>query len=410
MVVQLVLVASSIDAATKPGCTSALDGCQLNGACTAGACVCDKGWRGADCGALNLDPTAHVAYGYTNESKTSSWGGGPPMWDEATSKYQLLVTEIAGHCGMSTWARHSTSVRATSDSIEGPYKKAATVVETESHNAIYAYSPTDKVHLMYNIFEGTWPKSCNPPPNCTDGTTPGGQGLHPPSANSGLYPPNSCKGPPGARGVVSYASSIEGPWTAPRPLVYDPPDGDPEAPPNYGTSNPSPYIFPNGTVLMLGRGRDAYTAPNGTRILGHNMWLFRADTWNSTYNWIPLNGASGGLNVGDHCGPNGSSWKGCRPLTEDPVLYRGRRGFHIIFHSSPDMTHAWSEDALTWHWSPTVSGPPNHIAEGGGDNERPRVVLDKNGDLDWFFVGQLLAVKGVGGGQDAARTAAFRAL
>ena len=78
--------------------------------------------------------------------------------------------------------------------------------------------------------------------------------------------------------------------------------------------------------------------------------------------------------------------------------------------SSPDMTHAWSEDGLTWHWSPTVSGPPNHLAAGGGDNERPRVVLDDNGDLEWLFVGQLLAVKGIDGGQDAARLAAFRAL
>ena len=74
------------------------------------------------------------------------------------------------------------------------------------------------------------------------------------------------------------------------------------------------------------------------------------------------------------------------------------------------MTHAWSEDGIDWHWSPTVSGPPNHLAEGGGDNERPRVVLDENGDLEWLFVSQLLAVRGADGGQDAARLAAFRAL
>ncbi len=71
-------------------CSSDMD-CQLNGACTAGACVCDKGWRSADCGTLNLNSTASVAYGYTPESKFSSWGGGPPMWDSATGKYQLLA-------------------------------------------------------------------------------------------------------------------------------------------------------------------------------------------------------------------------------------------------------------------------------------------------------------------------------
>ena len=77
-------------AATADPCSNDLD-CQLNGACTAGLCVCDKGWRGADCGTLNLNNTANVAYGYTSESKISSWGGGPPMWDSATGKYQLLA-------------------------------------------------------------------------------------------------------------------------------------------------------------------------------------------------------------------------------------------------------------------------------------------------------------------------------
>jgi|EP01047_Picozoa_sp_COSAG01_P028928 hypothetical protein len=162
-------------------------------------------------------------------------------------------------------------------------------------------------------------------------------------------------------------------------------------------------MFATGTVLLIGRGQDAQTLPNGTRVIGHNIWLFRADSWNSTYHWVPSNGAFGSLNVGDPQGRHG-------PLCEDPVLYRGRRGFHIIFHSHPDLTHAWSPDGLTWSWSAQVSGPPNHMAEGGGDNERPRVLLTQDGDLDWLFVGQLLAVKGEGGGQDAARLAAFKAI
>ena len=33
-----------------------------------------------------------------------------------------------------------------------------------------------------------------------------------------------------------------------------------------------------GTVLMVMRGRDGVSYPNGTRILGHNVWLFRADS------------------------------------------------------------------------------------------------------------------------------------
>ena len=37
-------------------------------------------------------------------------------------------------------------------------------------------------------------------------------------------------------------------------------------PPAAGNSNPAPYIFPNGTVLMLGRGKDAIH-PNGTKVV-----------------------------------------------------------------------------------------------------------------------------------------------
>ena len=67
-------------------CASDLD-CQLNGACVQGACVCDKGWRGTDCGTLHLDTTPTVAYGWTNTSNISAWGGGPPVYDTTTGKY-----------------------------------------------------------------------------------------------------------------------------------------------------------------------------------------------------------------------------------------------------------------------------------------------------------------------------------
>ena len=38
----------------------------------------------------------------------------------------------------------------------------------------------------------------------------------------------------------------------------------------------------------------------------------------------------------------------------------------------------------------------------GGDNERPRVVVDEEGDIAALFVGQLVEA-----GHDASRTAAF---
>ena len=380
-------------AALAVGCATELD-CSLNGACNNGVCACDKGWSGATCGQLHLDPTAHVAYGWTSTSNVSSWGGGPPVYDATTQKYHMFVSEIAAHCGMSTWARMSQSVHTISDTVDGPYQRADLVIPTVSHNTIYAYSAVDATHLIYTIFEGTSPPSCNPYLSCTAGVTPGGQGLRPPDD----WPAANCSGGPGARGVLHYAKSLNGPWTSAGPITYNYTNaaGVPR-PSNAGTSNPAPYIFPNGTVLLLGRGKDAVRNSTGLHKM-HNIFLYRAVSWNATYEWVPSDGVAGAINVG--AGNDG-------PSTEDPVLYRGRRGFHIIFHSHPDMTHAWSEDGLRWHWSPTVSGPPNHLAVGGGDNERPRVVLDANGDLEWLFVGQL----GVDGAHtDGARTAAFKAL
>lgn len=382
------------------GCVTDSD-CQLNGACDApsSTCKCDKGWMGDNCGTLHLDPEAHVAYGHGSGPGSlnhSSWGGGPPVYDRATGKYHLFVSELAAHCGMSTWMRMSQSVRATADSPEGPYTRQEVVIGTESHNTYYGYSPTDGMHLIYTIFPGESPRSCNPPPpNCSNGVTPGGDQLH----YRGPWASNTCNST-GKRTNIRSSRSLLGPWeTHAIDFSYDAaPNGT--APPNCGTSNPAPYVFPNGTVLMVARGKDGGFV-NHTHVLYHNIWLYRAPAWNATYEWVPSDGVNGALKVG--AGTAG-------PPTEDPTLYRGRRGFHILFHSSPDLTHAWSEDGLSWSWNKTVMGPAELRPLGGGDNERPRVLLDDDGDLDWVFVGQLLPPGGSSNVSDAARTAAFRAL
>jgi hypothetical protein len=66
-------------------CETDLD-CQLNGECTAGACVCDAAWRGANCSVLALLPAKLVnGYGHT-ASNVSSWGGQIAR-DPSTGRY-----------------------------------------------------------------------------------------------------------------------------------------------------------------------------------------------------------------------------------------------------------------------------------------------------------------------------------
>jgi hypothetical protein len=287
------------------------------------------------------------------------------------SKWHLFVSELAGNCGMGTWSRMSQAAHTVSDSMEGPYTRVGLAIPTQTHNTLYAYSALDKMHLIYSIFGGTNPESCNPYKNCTDGTTPGHPGgVHPDS----WMPAPTC---PLEHGTFIHSSkSLDGPWTGSKLLTNT------TGCTNCGDSNPAPYIFPNGTVIMLGRTKDSSNQR-------HNIYLYRAPSWNSTYQWVPGGGPNGSVaGIGDG-----------KLFTEDPTLWKGRRGFHALFHSHPDLTHAWSEDAITWQWSPEEIGP---VLQAGGDNERPRVAVDEDGDIAALFVGQLVVAD-----HDAARTAAF---
>ena len=65
------------------------------------------------------------------------------------------------------------------------------------------------------------------------------------------------------------------------------------------------------------------------------------------------------------------------------MLWHGRRGFHALFHSAPALTHAWSEDGIHWRWTGSLTGPK--VKHGGGDHQRPRVTLTKDGDIEAIF-------------------------
>lgn len=274
----------------------------------------------------------------------------------------------------------SQAVHAVSKSPAGPFKREDLVIPTQAHNTYYAYSQPDQMHLIYHIFSGENPESCNPYLKCTNGSTPNGHGLRPPSTP---WPKPTCSITNGGA-HVHYSKSLNGPWLSAGKLTIN----TTGMPPAAGSSNPAPYIFPNGTVLMMGRGKDS-GAEN--RQFNHNIFLYRADHWNSTYQWVRGTGVDGSVNIGNGKMP-----------TEDPTIYRGRRGFHALIHSHPDLTHAWSETGMVWNWSSALTGPSDVPV--GSDNERPRVMVDENGDLDLVFVS-----REVGTG-DAAQLAAFQAL
>lgn len=56
----LAVLAVGAGVGAADACASPLD-CELNGACTAGKCACDRGWKGAACGQLDIGPRRHTA-------------------------------------------------------------------------------------------------------------------------------------------------------------------------------------------------------------------------------------------------------------------------------------------------------------------------------------------------------------
>jgi len=368
-------------AGVATGCSSP-DDCQLNGVCTAGQCKCDAAWTGSDCGTLSFGANGALAYGGP-QSNVTSWGGGPPVYDAERGVWVLFVTEIADHCGLSEWQHMSTVVRTVGPSAAGPFVREALAIPSQAHNPYYTYDPASKTHLIYHIGGGDNPVHTNL--TCSDGTTPATPAPTGPSHQAGGL---------GSGGAAVFAQqpylhaakSLAGPWS--RVNVTPPPPGQRSL--DWGSDNPAPFIFPNGTVLMLTRKYNGTAAKLG--VVPHDtIWLVTAPSFAGPYTFV-------------HDEPLFSDYfREVKPFNEeDPCIWRDRRGnFHALFHFS--RGHAWSSDGINWTWgggkpawTTTVAGlacdkdtckaSPGDVAT-VTDAERPRVwVNPATGNPELFFV------------------------
>jgi len=324
----------------ETNCERHLD-CEFNGECRFGKCVCDKGWTGRFCSSLNLAP-ARLNNGYRKHN-ISSWGGNIlNLSDAEKPSFHLFVSEIVGGCGLTSWGGNSKIIHAVSSQVDGPYEKVGDAVGVWAHNPQVILAP-DGTFLLYHIGRGTNNTS---PQECSEhqGTTP--------NAMRSSFSKTSI---PKFTFPIHYSSSPQGPWAL----------FEAEVSFDVGSNaNPAPYMFPNGTVVIVFNAKD--------------MALASATTWRGPYVFQRSHTCGAG---------------------EDPFLYADKRGnFHCLSHASPfnqpekSILHSYSSDGIKWSVSEYVAAGSIVTFENDqkvffSKRERPKVFFDTNGDLSHFISG-----------------------
>lgn len=126
--------------------------CSLNGICESRVCKCDPGWKGSDCGVLDLRPALrNSGYNHTAE-QTSSWGASIVRDPKDSKLYHMFFSYFEHHCPLKSWMPFSTIAHATSRTgPAGPYESPVQVIGTFAHNPTVIWSPYDKQYLLYHI-------------------------------------------------------------------------------------------------------------------------------------------------------------------------------------------------------------------------------------------------------------------
>lgn len=94
-------------------------------------CSCNPGWKGPDCGTLDLLPVSDnledsAAYGTFPSSTTTglaAWGGSVLPDPSNGSLYHGFFAEMALDCGLTAWYRNSMVVHATASTPTGPFTR-----------------------------------------------------------------------------------------------------------------------------------------------------------------------------------------------------------------------------------------------------------------------------------------------
>ena len=376
----LLLLAGAVAASAAVVCATD-DDCSLLGVCIDGACRCDPGWSGADCGVAALLPYDDLEHlGYVNASR-ASWGGRPLR---INGTWHMFATEIAARCPLILFMNNSMIVRAesTTSSAAGPYARGdddvgGIVRPAFAHNPTAVGPTPDGYYLVYSIGGAA---AGNARPNPTDWL------LDCQAKLPACAAVNQCRGhgTPASNGqvVLSYARNpVSGPWSH---RVVLPVGGYDTTPPNNPSAwnckhnNPSAVLHSaTGAVTLMYHGSTC-----GKSLKGERLGIADAAHWNDT-------------TYVKRAGPPIIAPENGTGSHEDPFLWQDRRGhWHALTHNqgpgnrceSSDAGHScgahlFSRDSRSWRiskqaaYTPAVTLKSNGSTVTLGTRQRPQLVF-----------------------------------
>lgn len=332
------------------GCTSDKD-CSFAGICADGVCDCEKPFNGSSC--QNLALQSHGCEQGLCLAGESTWGGGIER-DSSSGDYHMYAALMGEDCTLDAWLTNSRVVHASTPDLDtgftaldialGPLQNQSRWDSLTQHNPTVVRAP-DGTWLIY--YMGNHPVKGSHAANCSQGQ----------AGNVRAPPPEAAV----QRVGLATASNPQGPWTRRDDPIIEP--GARGSWDDLFTTNPTAHIFPNGSALVLYKGRSV-EQPN-------DMFtgVARAEHWSGPYTKF---GSRPIANVPTNC--------------EDAGIFYGTKTqrFFAIFHCGCAYLTVWSSDGLSWNanapvlpWCDLALADGSHVTL--RRRERPQFILDAQG-------------------------------
>eukprot|EP00041_Stephanoeca_diplocostata_P009740 m.151947 g.151947 ORF g.151947 m.151947 type:complete len:501 (+) comp17877_c0_seq2:200-1702(+) len=292
-----------------------------------GTCKCDVGWTGNHCESINFGKAYRCGNGglCMNQSNasdfdrtystsfTSSWGGEAVQSDDG--KFHVYAASFAKDETLSAWLYLSRVVHGVASQPQGPYVLADIALgplnntrawdAVTQHNPAIQRDPVSGTYLLYYM------GSTN---NATASTGGGECATHPETKTLCMQ-----------RIGLATSTSPYGPWKRrPEPVLGPGPDGSWD---DQFTTNPTPHVFANGSVLLI------YKARSKENFNAMETGAAFAEHWSGPYKRI----GNGPIAVPADC--------------EDAGIYYSvaMQMYRIVFHCGCSYQTVWSRNGVDWN-------------------------------------------------------------